>query len=241
MACERSAELMLLVDGELRGFEARTLEAHAGACAECGRELTRLRALSAAIARDVPRIEAPPALRRRVERALRPHPARAPLRNWTALAAALLVGAMLGSGITWGLLQPSVPTLDSAVAAHVDALMSNRLIEVASSDQHTVRPWFAGKVPVAPPVPDLAQAGFTLLGGRVDEIGGQKVGAVVYRRRQHLIDLFVAPRGVPTAQGAVGRGYNIVSWTADGLAFAAVSDLNATELQEFATRIRASR
>jgi anti-sigma factor RsiW len=231
---------MLLVDGELRGFEARALQTHAAACVDCSRELGRLQNLSAAIAREVPRMAALPSLLRRLDHALgSPLPRRA--AHPPALAAALLIGAVLGGGITWGIVDDGKPRLDATVAAHVDALMSNRLVDVASSDQHVVRPWFAGKVPLAPPAPDLASWGFTLLGGRVDEVRGQKVAAVVYRR-QHVNDLFVAPSPhTAPAQQAVGHGYNIVSWTADGLAFAAVSDLNATELAEFAARIRAPR
>lgn len=241
MACERGPELMLLVDGELSPFEARALEAHAESCETCAGERARLKALSAAIATAAPPSPAPAALRRRIERALEPaSPARA--RPWLSLAATLVLGAAIGGGATWQLVAPGRENVDTAVAVHVRALMANHLTDVASSDQHAVRPWFAGKVPLAPPAPDLDAEGFMLVGGRVDNIDGKPAAAVVYRRRQHVIDLIVAPMPEgATPRHLVRHGYNVESWSADGLAYWAVSDLNPDELKEFAALIRAAR
>jgi anti-sigma factor RsiW len=241
MACERSPELMLLLDGELSPFEARALETHATSCEACARERSRLAALSGAMAMEAPPVVAPPALRRRIERALEPAaPARA--QPWLALAASLMLGAVIGGGATWQFAAPGRDDVDAVVAVHVRALMANHLTDVASSDQHAVRPWFAGKVPLAPPAPNLDADGFTLVGGRVDEIDGKPAAAIVYRRRQHVIDLIVAPIEQGGAPGHLVRhGYNVESWSADGLAFWAVSDLNPDELKEFAALIRAAR
>jgi anti-sigma factor RsiW len=120
--------------------------------------------------------------------------------------------------------------------------MANHLIEIASSDQHAVRPWFAGKVPLAPPAPNLDAHGFMLVGGRIDQIDGKPAAAVVYRRRQHIVDLIVAamPEG-GAPRHLVRHGYNVEFWNADGLAFWAVSDLNPDELREFAELVRAAR
>jgi anti-sigma factor RsiW len=245
MACERTQEVMLLLDGELSPFEARTLEAHVASCEACARERMRLAALAAAIAREAPPLAAPAALRRRIERAIVPAaPVRAPSRSraWLSLAASLLLGAAIGGGATWQLAAPGEADVDAAVAVHMRALMANHLTDVASSDQHQVRPWFAGKVPLAPPSPNLDAEGFVLVGGRVDEIEGKPAAAVVYRRRQHVIDLIVAPIPEGAApRHLVRRGYNVVAWSADGLAYWAVSDLNEDELREFAALIRAAR
>jgi anti-sigma factor RsiW len=110
------------------------------------------------------------------------------------------------------------------------------LTDVQTSDQHTVKPWFNGKVDVAPPVVDLAAQGFRLIGGRLDYIDGRAVGSIVYRRRTHVINLFVAPGASSEYHGTkrdTMQGFNIRRWTAQGLEFFAVSDINADELQEF--------
>jgi anti-sigma factor RsiW len=242
MACERTPELMLLLDGELSPFEARALEAHAASCEVCARERARFTALSAAVAREAPPVAAPAALRRRIERSLDPAPRSRSARPWLSLAASLVLGVVLGGGAAWQLVAPGDGDVDAAVAVHMRALMANHLTDVASSDQHAVRPWFAGKVPLAPPSPNLDEEGFILVGGRVDEIDGKPAAAVVYRRRQHVIDLIVAPMPEgATPHHLVRRGYNVVAWSADGLAYWAVSDLNQDELREFATLIRNAR
>jgi anti-sigma factor RsiW len=126
------------------------------------------------------------------------------------------------------------------VAAHLAALSKGPLTEVASSDQHTVKPWFAGKVDFSPKVKDLAAEGFPLAGGRVDRISGRPAAALVYGRAKHLVDLFVWIDSAPAAGIATARarGINVVRWTEGDLAYAAVSDLNETELLAFSDLVR---
>ena len=126
--------------------------------------------------------------------------------------------------------------LGDVISAHVRSLQGNHLTDVQTSDQHRVKPWFNGKVDLAPPVVDLTAQGFTLVGGRLDYIDGRVVASIVYRRRTHVINLFVA-QGAPGEQHGVKldtmQGFNIRRWNARSLEFFAVSDINADELQEF--------
>jgi anti-sigma factor RsiW len=129
------------------------------------------------------------------------------------------------------------------VSAHLRSLQPGHLTDVETSDRHTVKPWFNGKLDVAPPVVDLTALGFTLIGGRLDDINGETVGAIVYRRRNHVINLFVAPaqarrRQEPASQ--TQHGFNILHWQENGLDFWAVSDIAAGELDEFGQKFRAA-
>ncbi len=195
---------------------------------------------------------APAALRARVERAIAgaPPPAAAAAqrgsrrRSWllaggSALAASLLTSAMLlqpwsrGDG-------PWPAAAAEVVAAHARAAMSGHLVEVASSDRHQVRPWLATHLSFAPPVPDLSAQGFELLGGRRDTIGSETAAVLVYRRRQHLISAFVLPRDSERGpRSQVVRGFNVVRQAHAGLGLWIVSDLNASELGDFAALMRA--
>jgi anti-sigma factor RsiW len=123
---------------------------------------------------------------------------------------------------------------DQAVSSHVRAMMTGHTTDVLSTDRHTVKPWFNGRIDFSPPVADLAQQGFPLVGGRVDYLGGRTVAALVYQRRKHVIDLFIWPVKTDDASGnASSKGYNVIRWSNGGLFFVAVSDLNKTELEQF--------
>jgi anti-sigma factor RsiW len=195
------------------------------------------------------------ALRERIERALpaaSAAPARAPASiarpvapwrlNRRVFAGGFAVGTALSAAIAATLLVAVVrddhdqKIASEVVSAHLRSLQPGHLTDVETSDQHTVKPWFNGKLDVAPPVIDLTPEGFTLIGGRLDDINGETVAALVYRRRHHVINLFVSrhPGSVHARTGSeIRHGFNVRQWTDDGLDFWAVSDINAAELDEF--------
>jgi len=136
--------------------------------------------------------------------------------------------------------ESSASIANEVVVGHVRALMGDHLFDVRSTDQHTVKPWFLGKLDFSPPVKDTASIGFPLIGGRLDYIAGHPVAALVYQRRQHTINLFVWPdtqtAAAPAAESL--RGFQVQHWVRDQMSFWAVSDLNAAELAEFAAALQ---
>ena len=244
----RELELQLdaYVDGELAPEDARELEAHLSACGDCARLHEARVALSAAIREQVPALRAPDALRDRVRATLRDAAGTTRVRRglpavatrWLALAASLATVAV-GS---WrlGLSRAGEDALAGQVlASHVRSLMPGHLTDVVSSDQHTVKPWFNGKLDFSPPVYDFAGRGFPLIGGRLDYVGGRPVAALVYGRRQHVINVFLWPVTPGSGGGGAPRvaarqGYHLLPWTTPEYAYWVVSDLGLAELQDFA-------
>jgi anti-sigma factor RsiW len=250
--------LHALADGELDAGHVRDVDAHVAGCADCAAKLKAIRALREAMAGAQLKEAAPAHLRSRIE-AMFPAAAAAPStagarqegsiqRWWRSFIGGFSVGAALSAAATAmlviGLFSSSQDQqiADEVVSAHVRSLQAGHLMDVQTSDQHTVKPWFNGKLDVAPPVIDLTAQGFTLLGGRLDYIDGEPVASVIYQRRKHVINLFVAQRLGPTSAKVIGKtiqGYNVRHWTQQGLDFWAVSDLAGDELDEFVQKISA--
>jgi anti-sigma factor RsiW len=249
MTCDE-AEILIhaLIDGELDAGHAREVEAHVAQCPRCAASLAAYRQMSRAIASADLRYSAPQSLRLRVEAALpKVAVAAAPSRR------AVLRGFALGSGVSAiaasGLFaimlrNDDQERIDSEiVSAHLRSLQAGHLTDVLSTDQHTVKPWFNGRLDVAPPVIDLTAQGFTLIGGRLDYVDARPIGAVVYKRRAHVINLFVAQtsnmaRRAPSTETI--QGYNIRRWSERGLNFWAISDIGADELAEFSDKFEAA-
>ena len=231
-------QLDAYLDGELATVDARELEAHLAQCADCARFRDGRVALRAAIAARLPALRAPGALRDRVRAALRATAEpKASRPAWRALAlAASLAAVALGS---WrlALWRAAGDTLtDEVLTSHVRSLMPGHVTDVLSSDQHTVKPWFNGRLDFSPPVYDFAGRGYPLLGGRLDYLNGRTVAVLVYGRRQHVINVFLWPaaRGSTAGPAAATRqGYHLRHWTATGYAYWVVSDLGVPELTDF--------
>jgi anti-sigma factor RsiW len=240
MTCEE-AEVLLqaLIDGELDAGHAREVEDHIASCPRCAELAKDYRAMSRIIADKDARYIAPAELRRRIEAAL-PQPKAVPSRRAVLRGFALgsAVSAMAATGLVAVILRNDDDTRiqSELVSAHLRSLQAGHLTDVLSTDQHTVKPWFNGRLDVAPPVIDLTAKGFTLIGGRLDYVDARAIGAVVYRRRQHVINLFVAQTSDTERHAATmsqRQGFNIRRWSDHGLNFWAVSDLGADELAEF--------
>jgi anti-sigma factor RsiW len=236
MTCDE-AEVLLhaLIDDELDAGHAHEVESHIAGCPRCAAALRDYREMSKAISEAGVSYTAPAALRQRIEAAL-PQPRAVPNRR------AVLRGFAMGSAVSalaaTGLVAIVLRNDDAeriqaeVVSAHLRSLQT----DVISTDQHTVKPWFNGRLDVSPPVIDLTAQGFTLIGGRLDYVDARAIGAVVYKRRQHVINLFVAQTGNTERRGAridTVQGFNIRHWSDRGLNYWAVSDLGKDELAEF--------
>ena len=246
MTCEE-AEILLhaLMDGELDAGHAREVEEHIAGCPACAAQLAAYREMSQAIATAKMKYTAPLALRRRIEAALpqtRAPSRRAVLRGFAFGSA---VSAIAATGLVAIVLrEDELQRVQSEiVSAHLRSLQAGHLTDVISTDQHTVKPWFNGKLDVSPPVIDLTAQGFTLIGGRLDYVDARAIGAVVYKRRAHVINLFVAQTSNTERRAAkieTLQGFNIRCWRDRGLNFWAVSDIGADELAEFGDKFESA-
>ena len=253
MNCDESEVLLhALIDGELDAGHARDVETHLATCPACAEKLTAFRAMREAMAEAGLKETAPAGLRSRIEATLPAPTARviAPSRFFQPSRRTFFGGFAIGSALSAAVAASLVLTVvrndqeqtvaNEVVSAHLRSLQAGHLMDVETSDQHTVKPWFNGKVDVAPPVIDLTAQGFTLLGGRLDYIDGEPVASIVYRRRKHVINLFVARRLGPKPAGVRSetiQGYNVRHWSDKGLDFWAVSDIDAGELDEFGQKV----
>ena len=232
-------------DGELSLPDAQAIEKHMRACPACAAEYREVRGLGDTL-RERLREPAPPGLAARVRASLhdvaeasapRPRRVAAPWLRFGGPAFAL------GVAFAWAILSfvpgplSDDPLSRRLIDAHVRSLMAEHLTDVASSDRHTVKPWFNGRLDFSPPVRDYTADGFPLLGGRLDYVGRRPVAAIVYRHRRHSINLFVQP-GDGEQRETHAQGYNIVTWADAGLSYAAVSDLNRADMRRFVALVR---
>jgi anti-sigma factor RsiW len=237
--------LSAYIDGELTASEAIEVAAHLAQCDACSAEYTRLLNLVDAMHQQLPPLRAPDALRARIEASIRTPVATRkttarvtrPYRTWAAAAAVvLMVGAAYSIGARTQSSSPNVQMADAVLTAHVRSLQLGHLTDVVSTDQHTVKPWFTGKLDFSPSVPRLESDGFPLVGGRLDYVGNRAVAALVYQRRAHVINVLTYPAdpgATATLELETHRGFQIAKWTEGGMAYWAVSDLNADELRTF--------
>jgi anti-sigma factor RsiW len=218
-------------------------------CAICARELESQQALRGALQRGSLAYAAPQALRERIQSSLEASTAKEASERrsswgawrvfqWAAAFAVLAVGAVTSWQFTAGLHRLSSDERIAAevFAGHVRSLEASHLMDVASTDQHTVKPWFDGKLDFSPPVEDLASDGYPLIGGRLDYLEGRQVAALIYQRRKHFINVFVWPdaTGSSSSRAMESRqGYNVSRWTQGGFQFWAVSDVSAPDLADF--------
>ena len=249
MTCDE-AEILLhaLIDGELDAGHAREVEGHIAGCPACAAQLAAYREMSKTIAGAGLRYTAPAALRQRIEAALplpqiQAMPSRRAVLRGFAMGSA--VSAIAASGIVAVVLRrdDEQRIMSEVVSAHLRSLQAGHLTDVVSTDQHTVKPWFNGKLDVAPPVVDLTAQGFTLIGGRLDYVDTRPIGAVVYRRRSHVINLFVAQTASTERRAAKTetiQGFNIRRWSERGLNYWAVSDIAADELGDFGEKFESA-
>jgi anti-sigma factor RsiW len=247
MNCRDALDLVHgYIDGELDLVKSLEIEQHLNACPACKVHYDQVRELGSGIRAHAAYHAAPPALRARVAAALPRESgsgARRPAWGWWGMAASLAVCTLLGLGFGLTLLQPGADErlAREVVAAHVRSLMADHLMDIASSDQHTVKPWIDGKLDFSPPVEDLSAQGYPLAGGRLDYLGGRGVMALVYRRHAHVINLFVWPQTPPADSGVrfdSVRGYNVAHFARAGMVFWAVSDVSPEEFRTFVGLLR---
>jgi mycothiol system anti-sigma-R factor len=265
MNCEDGIDLMDgYLDGELDPITSQTIEQHLRDCPNCEQRYMANRALIHAIGSAMPYHKAPTELRERIQSSLREEIAERPTRNaapdagpliakkqpeprsivfeaswkWLALAACIVFAAIIGWNLLPGLQRPDAEQFlaTQLIASHVRSLLANHLTDVASSDQHTVKPWLDVKLDFAPAVFDLTNDGFPLIGGRLDYIENRPVAALVYQRRKHFINLFIWPaESVMTAANKTisRQGYQLVHWIDGDFNYWAVSDVSESDLQLF--------
>ncbi|HVZ70679.1 MAG TPA: zf-HC2 domain-containing protein [Rhizomicrobium sp.] len=243
MSCPELLRTQAFLDGELDGAAAAQAERHIESCAECQRFCSDAANLSDAIREQASRYDAPNPVRARILGALKPEGAKsAPRRSfWSGVAGGVGVSALAAAISFFAVLPPSAEMLAQSVTdAHTRAMMNGKTIQIASSSHHTVKPWFAGRIAISPPVADFQDEGFTLTGGRIDKIAGLPAAVVVYSHGKHQIDLFVwADQGSNLPGDSTSHGYHVLFWKKADLDFAAVSDTDKTELKKFVGLVKA--
>lgn len=265
MNCEEIKNLMdAYLDGELDAWTSQKVEQHLRDCPKCEQAYEVETVMAHAISQAAPYYKAPFELRERIQVSLREAIGATPSRraaeggplavrrpeavrrgvffdvpwNWLALAAAIVVAAIVASSFLPRLRQPGADQFlaTQLIASHVRSLMASHLTDVASSDQHTVKPWLDVKLDFAAPVVDLSGDGFPLVGGRLDYLDNHSAAALVYQRRKHFINLFIwptTPADIKAQQMVTRQGFNLLHWIAGDFTYWAVSDVNITDLETF--------
>ncbi len=235
------------IDGELMSAEAASVQMHMQHCDRCTVLHRQLRSIAVRLRQELIYYTAPDALRETIRvclAALAPDAEPAQPRWWRQvpllrLAGSFGTGFAVAAGLALAVLLPRTdPLPEAVVSGHIRALQPGHLTDVVWSDQHTVKPWFDSRLDYAPPVKYLEASGFSLAGGRLDYLAGKQVAALIYYRRQHVIDMYVWPDDGPSADEPNGRqisGFNCLHWRQGGMAYWAVSDLNEPELRNFAS------
>ncbi|HWD91081.1 MAG TPA: anti-sigma factor [Verrucomicrobiae bacterium] len=246
MNCQQAKPLIdAYADGELEASAILELEQHLHGCPACAAALRNVQNLKQALKQDAFYFTAPAELERRIRAQLPASVNAVPQRsgwisnwNWltTAMSGAFAVCLALLVGVTLSRSSPEQALTREVVSSHIRSLIPGHTLDVVSTDQHTVKPWFNGKVDFSPPVKNLAAQEFPLVGGRLDYLNGRNVAALVFQRHKHVINLFVWPASVkafgPSASAPL-RGFNVIHWSDGQMNFWAVSDLNQSELMEF--------
>jgi anti-sigma factor RsiW len=250
MTCAELERTSAYLDGELDAQASAQAERHIETCPHCQALVAAAGEASEALRDRAAQLRAPEPLRASLARRLDEEqrkivtlpPARPARPFWFGAASGVGASAVAASLVLAVMAPPTTESLTLAlVDSHLSALSSGRVIQVASSSHHTVKPWFAGRAPLSPPVSDFAADGFPLAGGRIDKVAGEKAAVVVYRHGAHEIDLYVWPsRGEGPPPRAERRGYHLVSWKDHDLTLAAVSDVQADELDRFVHLVQAA-
>jgi anti-sigma factor RsiW len=241
MSCSEVQELIHgYVDGELDLVRNLEMERHFRECQDCASAHERLCGMRSAV--SIPYFQAPPGLETRIRARVREAAGVAKPAatgrwfqwQWAGMAASLVIVA-LGTWRVASTNRHGDALAQEVLASHVRAMMAAHLTDVPSTDRHTVKPWFNGKLDFSPAVGDFADRGFALVGGRLDYLDGRPVAALVYQRRQHVINLFIWPAPEQSDSGVARterQGYHLMHWTKGHMMYWAVSDLNAAELRE---------
>ena len=245
MTCEDNSRMIqALVDGELDLINSLEIEQHLKHCAACTRAAEEVQQLRRLLTQPEVRYTPAANFEKRLQAAVRAEAKERPFsalwRRWAMAGGAggfvVLLGALVVALVViFNRPNPEATVAQDVVSSHVRSLMAQHMTDVVSSDQHTVKPWFDGKLDFSPPVIDLGPKGFELKGGRLDYIDNRPVAAIIYQRRQHIINVFVWParsNSRTTAQASVRQGYNLIHWTNAGMENWAVSDVNLAELQQ---------
>jgi anti-sigma factor RsiW len=253
MDCVRESALLGgYIDNELDALHVEEIEAHLRDCVSCRTQYEQVLRLQSLVTERAPRYAAPAHLRSKILASVRSAQPGSRARawipaGWFQFGGALAATVLLTSMITYYSILPSNTDriIDEVVATHVRALITNHLTDVASSDQHTVKPWFNGKLDFSPPVTDLEAQGFPLVGGRIDYFNGRPVAELLYRHRQHWVSVFIWPDQhamISAPHNVSKRGYDITQWSAaDGLIFSVVSDIAPKEQGEFVALLRGDK